>query len=189
MSTLENLKKKIRKGRVYRREDLAKYSKSIDRHLAELVEEGLLIKLTQGLYHAPKVTSFGIAPPDEDELIKAYLKGDDYLVTSPNYYNALGLGTTQLYNTKRIYNHKKHDNVTLGNRVYEFRRKPKFPKKLSNEYVIVDLLNNLKSLAEDYDQIVYNLKSKIKSLDSVALRKNASRYGSITTRKIIEKLV
>ena len=189
MLMLENLKKKLRKGRVYRREDLAKYSKSIDRHLAELVEKGLLIKLSQGLYYAPKMTSFGIAPPDEDELIKAYLKGDDYLVTSPNYYNALGLGTTQLYNTKRIYNHKKHDDVKLGNRVYEFRRKPKFPKKLSNEYVIVDLLNNLKSLAEDQNQIIHNLKNKIKSLDGVALRRNANRYGSIAARKIIEKLV
>lgn len=61
------------------------------------------------------------------------------------HYNSLGLGATQLYNRKRIYNHKKHEDVKLGNKVYEFRRKPKFPKILSREYLVVDLLNNLKT--------------------------------------------
>jgi len=135
------------------------------------------------------MTAFGIAPPDEDQLIKVFLKGDDFLITSPNYYNALGLGTTQLYNTKRIYNHKRHEDVRLGNRVYQFRRKPKFPKKLTQEYLLVDFLNNLDVLAEDKKAISDNLVTKIKDFDFKELRKNVDKYGSIAVKKLIDNLI
>lgn len=65
----------------------------------------------------------------------------------------MGLGNTQLYNIKRIYNHKRHEDIKLGNKVYQFRRKPKFPKKLTQEDLVIDLLNNLDSLAEDNQTI------------------------------------
>ena len=130
MSTLGDFKKRLRAGNVYRRNELAKFSTSIDRHLAESVAEGSLQKLAQGLYYAPKKTTFGIVPPHEDQLIKAFLKGDDYLITSPNYYNALGFGSTQLYNTKRIYNHKRHEDIKLGNRVMSLDVNLNFLKNL-----------------------------------------------------------
>jgi hypothetical protein len=38
---------------------------------------------------------------------------------------------------------------TLGNRQYDFRVKPRFPKRLSDEFLFVDALNNLGELAED----------------------------------------
>lgn len=189
MSSLANFKKKLRVGKVYRREELAKFSTAIDRHLAEAVADGSLQKLSQGLYYVPKMTAFGIAPPDEDQLIKVFLKGDDFLITSPNYYNALGLGTTQLYNAKRIYNHKRHEDVRLGNRVYQFRRKPKFPKKLTQEYLLVDFLNNLDALAEDKKAISDNLVTKIKDFDFKELRKNVDKYGSIAVKKLIDNLI
>lgn len=189
MLVVENLKKKLRQGKVYRREDLAQHSTSIDRHLAELVADGSLSKLAQGLYYKPKHTVFGMAPPDDDELIRAFLKGDDYLITSPNYYNLLGLGTTQLYNTKLIYNHKKHEDVKLGNRVFAFRRKAKFPKKLTKEYLLVDMLNNIKDLAEDQGQIIDTLKEKIESFDKSAVLKNVKKYGTIATKKMINELI
>lgn len=189
MQTAEKLRNKLRKGRVYRREDLAQWSTAIDRHLSQLVDEGLLKKMAQGLYYVPKPSAFGPAPPDENEVISTYLKGDDFLLVSSNYYNSLGLGTTQLYNRKRVYNHKKHDDVKLGNKVYEFRRKPKFPKKLSREYLLVDLLNNLKYLAEDKQMILDNLKTGISAFNADSLYRNARRYGHIGTRKIIQQLL
>jgi hypothetical protein len=188
MYKLDNLRKSIRKGMVYRREDLAKSSKSIDRDLATLVQEGSLKKLAQGLYYAPKKTAFGDSVPEEKDVIKKYLKGDDFLITSPNYYNSLGLGTTQLYNSKRVYNHKKHEDVKLGNKVYQFRRKSKFPKQLSSEYLVIDLLNNIKNLEEDEQTLVDNLKSKVQQLNKELLKKNAYRYGSIKAKKIINEL-
>ena len=39
-----------------------------------------------------------------DKLITSFLKDDDYLAISPNDYNALGLGTTKLYNYQIVYN-------------------------------------------------------------------------------------
>lgn len=189
MSSLDSFKKKLRAGKVYRRDELSKSSTAIDRHLAESVADGSLQKLAQGLYYAPKKTAFGIVPPDEDQLIKVFLKGDDYLITSPNYYNALGLGNTQLYNTKRIYNHKRHEDIKLGNRVYQFRRKPKFPKKLTQEYLLVDLLNNLDTLAEDKQAITSVLRSKLQDMDSKELQRNANKYGTIAAKKLIQELV
>lgn len=185
MSTLKLFKAKLRTGKVYRREELSKFTSTIDRHLAECVEDGSLVKLSQGLYYAPKKTSFGIAPPDEDQLVKAFLKDDDYLITSPNLYNALELGSTQLYNSKRIYNHKRHENVKLGNRIYTFIRKQKFPKKLTPEYLVVDLLSNLNTLAEDKNALLSNLQTNLNKYNALKLKSNAKKYGSIFAKKFI----
>ena len=80
-------------------------------------------------------------------------------------------------------------NTQLGNRVYEFRRKPKFPKKLSREYLVVDLLNNLKYLAEEEQMVLNNLKSSVGDFDTKFLYKNAQRYGTVRTKKIIQEIL
>ena len=54
MTKLEELKKRLRPGQVYRREDLARWSNAVDRHLKQLVEEGTLTKLAGGLYGYPR---------------------------------------------------------------------------------------------------------------------------------------
>ncbi len=147
MNRLKQLKRHLRPGRVYRRADLAQRSKSVDRHARELVDQGVLQKLRNGLYHYPKASAFGRVPPDEKELVRTFLKEDDFLLTSPNAYNALGVGTTQLYNSLVVYNHKRHGRFTLAGKPFEFRRKPRFPRQLTEEFLLVDLLNNLSELA------------------------------------------
>jgi len=62
MTKLEQLKRRLRPGKVYRREDLAHWSNAVDRHLRQLMEEGTLIKLAGGLYAYPRQTVFGKAP-------------------------------------------------------------------------------------------------------------------------------
>src|ERR1039458_584336 len=106
-STLERLRRHLRPGRVYRREDILPWSHSVDRHLKELTDDGTLRKLRTGLYYSPRKFEFGEAPADEHELVKAFLKTDRFVLTSPNAYNQLGLGTTQLYNKRVVYNHEK----------------------------------------------------------------------------------
>jgi hypothetical protein len=49
-----HLADELQAGRVYRCEDLARLSNAVDRHLNELVSTGMLKKLAQGLYYAPK---------------------------------------------------------------------------------------------------------------------------------------
>src|ERR1700680_952246 len=105
MSKLDELKKHLKRGEVYRRSDLVKWSKSVDRHLEALVKDGILQKLSQGLYYFPEESAFGMTPPEEEALIRGFLKDDRFLLTSLNAYNSLGVGTTQLYNQRTVYNH------------------------------------------------------------------------------------
>jgi hypothetical protein len=149
MEKVEELKKHLRRGNVYRRADLARWSKSVDRHLEQLVSEGTLEKLAPGLYHYPKVSAFGKVPPEDAALVRSFLKDDRFLLTTPNAYNSLGVGTTQLYNRKTVYNHKRHGDFELGGKKFSFRMKPHFPKKPTPEFLLVDLVNNIEELAED----------------------------------------
>ena len=42
MTKLQEMKKHLRPGQAYRREDLARWSNAVDRHLRQLVEDGTL---------------------------------------------------------------------------------------------------------------------------------------------------
>ena len=178
MTKLNELKKNLRPGRVYRRQDLEQYSNAVDRHLKQLLAEGTLTKLSGGLYHCPKKTAFGEAPADDKTLVEAFLKDKRFLVSSPNAYNALGVGTTQLYNETVVYNHKRHGRENLGGRVFDFRSKPHFPKALSEEFLLVDLVNNVDRLAEDREELLGRVKTRAAEMDQRALAKAVSNYGS-----------
>ena len=124
MTKLQALKTHLRPGQVYRREDLARWSNAVDRHLKQLVADGTLTKLAGGLYAYPKETVFGKAPAEDDKLVGTFLKDDRFLLASPNAYNSLGVGTTQLYDKTVVYNHKRHGDFVLGGRKFAFRVKP-----------------------------------------------------------------
>jgi hypothetical protein len=173
----------LQAGRVYRREDLARLTHAVDRHLRELVSMGKLNKLAQGLYYAPKQSSFGPLPPADEEVVGRFLRDKDFLVFSPSAYNAVGLGTTQLYNRTLVYNHKRHGVFRLGNRQFDFRVKPRFPKKLTTEFLYVDLLNNLDELAEDRDAVLSQARNKSSSFDPARLQQAVNNFGNMATRK------
>lgn len=189
MNKLQELKKHLKRGKVYRRADLSKWSTSVDRHLDELVKEGTLQKLSQGLYFYPEVTVFGAAPPEEEVLVRSFLKDSRFLLTSFNAYNALGVGTTQLYNQKTVYNHKRHGDFNLGGKTFSFRVKPHFPNKVTQEFLLVDLLNNLDQLAEDPKEVVSKVRSRAKSMDSKKLKKSLQEYGTIKAKKLLEPII
>jgi hypothetical protein len=184
-SALERLRSRLKKGHVYRREDLLSDSNAVDRHLKQLLEAGDLEKLAQGLYYAPKSSAFGRVPPKDEDLVEAFLKDENFLLLSPNSYNSMGLGTTQLYNKTVVYNHKRHGLFKLGNRNFEFRMKPRFPKKVDKEFLLVDLLNNLDSLAEDKDAILVNTEQRLDKFEVSKLLKTVSAYGAARTKKRI----
>lgn len=183
MDSLRKLKRHLRKGKVYRRSDLEMWSNAVDRHLKSLIDEGTFQKLAHGLYYYPKETVFGEVPPDESTLVRAFLKDDEFLIVSPNSYNALGVGTTQLYNKRIVYNHKRHGEFNLGGRRFYFQMKPKFPAKVSPEFLLVDLINNLDLLAEDKEAVLYKAKEKAKQLDSTKLKRVISKYGGVRAKK------
>lgn len=188
-STLEQLKRHLRTGRVYRRKDLLRWSHSLDRHLKELTVDGTLQKLRTGLYYCPRKFEFGEAPADEHELVKAFLRTDRFVVTSPNVYNQLGLGTTQLYNKRVVYNQKRHGTFPLGNRLVTFKRRLNVPKQLSPEFLLVDLVNELGQLAEDQDAVLSRVPERAKEMDAKKLSRAVSRYGKYSTQKTFQEML
>lgn len=185
LKKLQELKKHLKSGGVYRRADLAQWSNAVDRHIAMLVQEGYLEKVSAGLYHVPKKTAFGEAPPDEETLVRTFLKDDDFLLTSPNAYNNLGVGTTQLYNKRVVYNHKRHGEFSLGGKRFFFHAKHRFPKKLTQEFLLIDLVNNLDDLAEDKEALLKNVFAKAISMDTKQLKKSLNNYGNLKTRSLL----
>jgi hypothetical protein len=188
MKALEEVKNHLRPGQVYRRSELAKWSRSVDRHLAQLVADNTLVKLQQGVYLRPKKSRFGEMPASPQKLVQTFLKCDDFLLTSPNDYNALGVGTTQLYNFQIVYNHKRHGRFKLGGQNFDFRAKPRFPKKLTKEFLLVDMLNNLESLAEDPNEVLQRVKTKLPEMDSKRLRSTVKRFAKLSAQKHLASL-
>ena len=185
-SAIEQVRHVLEPGRVYRRADLTAVSSAVDRHLQALVQAGDLKKLAQGLYYAPRKSAFGELPPDDAELVRAFLRDDDFLLFSPSAYNTVGLGTTQLYNRTIVYNRKRHGQFRLGNREFDFRVKLRFPNMLSTEFLFVDLLNNVDELAEDVSAVWARAESKAKQLNGDELSQALRAYGNLATRKRLE---
>ncbi|HEY8959760.1 hypothetical protein [Chitinophaga sp.] len=186
MNAASELKRKLKPGKVYRRGELAQWTNAVDRHLAELVEDGTLKKLQQGLYYYPKQSTFGQVPPEEKELVRSFLKDKDFLLTSPNAYNSLGVGTTQLYNKRIVYNHKRHGLFQLGSKLFDFRIVPHYPKKVTPEYLLVDLAGNMESLAEDPMELTTHLFSRMKKVDQSTLMRLFNYYGNAKARKLYQ---
>ena len=186
---MDFLSQHIKQGEVYRRSDLEYYSSAIDRHLAQLTKEGTLIKLNQGLYYSPKQSKFGNVPPGDLQVVERFLKDDDFLLVSPNSFNSLGLGLTQLYNTTWVYNHKRKGEFQLNGKTFEFKLKSSFPKNISKEYLLVDLLNNLESLAEDQTLVLEKLPNNLHGFDIEALMRATQQYGTGKTKRLVKSIV
>jgi hypothetical protein len=141
------------------------------------------------LYYVPAKSAFGKVPAEEHALVEAFLKDKEFMLVSPSDYNVLGVGTTQLYNTRLVYNHKRHGEFKLGNRSFRFVRKPYVPNKLTSEFLLVDLVNNLRQLAEDQSAVLDKVKEKARKMDKANLLKMASRFGKVRTRKFFNTLL
>ena len=189
MAQLSELKKHLKRGKVYRRNELTQWSNAVDRHLAALVNEGTFLKVSQGVYYYPKESVFGKLPPEEIALVSTFLKDDRFLMTSPNAYNTLGVGTTQLYNKTTVYNHKRHGEFKLGNRTFHFQMKHHFPNTLSKEFLLVDLVNNLDQLAEDPGEVLKNVAAKVPLMDQKKLSYSVREYANIKAKKILSPML
>ncbi len=188
MSKADELKKHLHPGQVYRRSDLAKWSKAVDRHVQQLVSQGELQKLSGGVYYCPQTTAFSNLPPEDAVLVRAFLKDDHFYIVSLNSYNALGVGTTQLYNEKLVYNYRRDGQHTLNGRHFYFLKRPHFPVESTPEFLIVDLVNNIHLLDEDKERLLRNIAKKARSMDQSKLMKTVKLYGGSRTRSFFEKL-
>lgn len=188
MENPSKLSRSMQEGRVYRRQELAGITTSVDRDLKTLLTRGVVRKLAPGLYVRSKKNRFGVSPPSTEDLVKAFLKTDDFLINSYNNFTQLGLGLTQVYNQSMVYNHKRAGKFLLGGRKFEFRRVPAFPKSLSKEFLLVDLLNNLSRLPDNTEDVEKNLPSRLQEFDSAQLEESARKFGRPATQRMLKDL-
>ncbi len=68
-------------GRVYRTGDLAAWSTNAPRLARHLVEQGALVPLAHGLFVHPRRGRFGLVPPVDEEVMRAFLGGAPFVFT------------------------------------------------------------------------------------------------------------
>ncbi len=185
----QKLFEQMKQGKVYRREELLLFSSALDRDLKDLVKGGLVRKPAAGLYYRPTKSKWGDVPASEEELVRAFLKTDDFLLTSTNAYNTLPLGLTQLSNLALVYNRRRVGQFKLGSLMYEFRRPVNYPKKLDQEFLYIDLLNNLEMLPENSDELLSALKRRLAEQPREKLLKSAALYGKRSTQRKLKELL
>jgi hypothetical protein len=174
-------KQQLIPGEFYRTSDLTQLQGI--KNVKALIAEGNLQKVRPGPYYCPKQSRFGTVPPDAYDLVKAYLKTDQFLITSFNEYNNLGIGTTQLYNETIVYNHKRSGVIKLGNRSFTFKRKLNFPLKLTSEFLMIDLVNNIDLIAEEPVTVLENVKRNLSKLDRRTVKEVLTKYCTADTRR------
>ena len=185
----EHLNNEMKPGHVYRREMLLSFSKSVDRDLETLVKKGLVRKLSGGLYYKPALSSVGVLPPRDNDLVSCFLRDKHFLLYSWNQYNSLGLGLTQLYNRVIVLNRKRHAQLKLGSKKFDFRMCNKeFPNKVTSEFLLVDLVNNLTALAEDTSLIKEKIKANLPRFDRTKVDYWANAFGKISTKQFFKEI-
>ena len=138
---------------------------------------------------APRKTRFGSAPASPEKLVETFLGDDRFLMVSPNAYNSLGLGTTQLYNEPVVYNRKRHGHFKLDGRPYDFRMRASVPSSLNVEFLLVDLLHNLGRLAEDKAAVLPKALSRARSMDRTRLARAVKDFGSARAARLLEPVL
>lgn len=189
MTALSDLKRHLRPGQAYRRKDLARWSNAVDRHVRQLVDEGRLEKVSPGVYMTSRKTRFGAAPAKPEKLVETFLGDDRFLMVSPNAFNGLGVGTTQLHDEPVVYNRKRHGKFKLDGRVYDFRMRSSVPKQLSKEVLLVALLHNLDRLPEDKSVVLPRALERAKEMDRARLARAVQDFGSARAKRLLAPIL
>jgi hypothetical protein len=188
-TTKEAIKGKLRAGEVYRASDFEELSSNATRDLKQLEAEGVLKYLEPSLYYRPKQASFGEVAASECKLLRKFLQSDDFVVYNPSKFNGLRLGMTQVYNKKVVFNTVRSGVLTVGGREFHFRKWRKAPKKVTAEFLLVEMVNTLDSLAEDRAKVLETLADKMDRFESQDLSKALANFGNKSTQKTFKKMM
>ena len=69
--------------------------------------------------------------------------------------------------------------------MFDFRLKHKFPKAMTKEFLLVDLLNNLNDLAEDKEAILQAAGRKYFSPPTAQVRAMVNEYAGERTKNML----
>ena len=67
--------------------------------------------------------------------------------------------------------------------------KHRFPRKLTEEFLLVDLMNNLKSLAEDKEMLKDKVREKVFQMDTKKLKATVKRYANTSSKKYFDSVL
>lgn len=158
------------------RSDFPEYhSEFVGETLAELTQEGLLVKLAQGIYAKPRWSRFGVVLPSVDKIVQAIAARDnaEVLPSGMTALNILGL-STQVPMKYSYLTTGSERTIKLKNQ--EIRLKRGVPKNFCYKTKLIALLvQALKALkqqnvGQEEIQVIRSLISK--EPDRIALAKD-----------------
>lgn len=158
------------------RSDFPEYhSEFVGETLAELTQEGLLVKLAQGIYAKPRWSRFGVVLPSVDKIVQAIAARDnaEVLPSGMTALNVLGL-STQVPMKYSYLTTGSERTIKLKNQ--EIRLKRGVPKNFCYKTKLIALLvQALKALkqqnvGQEETQVIRSLISK--EPDRIALAKD-----------------
>lgn len=158
------------------RSDFPEYhSEFVGETLAELTQEGLLVKLAQGIYAKPRWSRFGVVFPSVDKIVQAIAARDnaEVLPSGMTALNVLGL-STQVPMKYSYLTTGSERTIKLKNQ--EIRLKRGVPKNFCYKTKLIALLvQALKALkqqniGQEEIQVIRSLISK--EPDRIALAKD-----------------
>jgi DNA polymerase III delta subunit len=65
--------------------------------------------------------------------------------------------------------------------------KHSFPKKLTREFLLVDLVNNLHQLGESAEEVLDRVKARLAASDRARVKQAAQSYGSERAKKFFAR--
>lgn len=178
----------MKAGKIYRQSELQEKWSNASHDLAALVKSGEIEKVSAGLYYKPKKTKYGLVAPRDEEIVRSFLQDDDFLLVDVNSYTSLVGGLTQLSMGYKVLNKRRHGLFNLAGFHFDFRVRRAYPKKVTKEFLLVDLLDNIKE-AEDGTPIQEKLLPRLKEYDSNELLRTANLFGNRSTEKLLEKVL
>lgn len=183
----EMMLKSMHPGKVYTIRELLQDWPGACLDLRKLLDQKKIAKVSAGLYYKPKQTKYGPVAPADEVLVRSYLRDDDFLLVDVNSYASLVSGLTQMHMGYKVLNKRRHGRVTLAGFPFDFRVRRNFPKKVTKEFLMVDLLDNVEQ-SENGVPMTENVLPFLKEYNREDLLRTARHYGNRSTERFLSQV-
>lgn len=153
------------------REEYPGAAKAMER----LLKQGIISRVSTGLFYKPHITAFGTRQPNEQDLLRPYLHENDKRVayiTGLALYNKMGL-TTQVPKNIKLASRDKRIAATVGS--LKIRSVKSYTDITEENYQYLELLDVMKDFNTipdlDSSAAIQNIISKLKKLRSLKMFK------------------
>ncbi|RYF21855.1 MAG: hypothetical protein EOO42_09855 [Flavobacteriales bacterium] len=178
-------------GELFFADDFVKYGSAdnIRKVLSRLENEGLIVRLSHGIYLKPKQDPLlGVIYPSIEEIAKEIAKRDKARIAPTGVLALYLLGLTTQVPLKAIYlTDGSQREIKIGNRTIKFRTAPKsFAIKDELLHLIVQAFKET-GLKEVTDSFLLNMQSSVLRVDKQII-KTQLKYAPVWIQKAIHQL-